>query len=90
MNERVSWKFRGVYSDGLAFMTLVTAGDLESMVALRAANQYSLALAPIMEPLKEMYSSKRNSLSSSAIVAREGNLPPPGKHDHPGTACKAG
>jgi len=52
MNERVSWKFRRAYSDGLVCMTLVEAGDLKSMVALRAANQYSLPPPQIMEPLE--------------------------------------
>ena len=90
MNERVSWNFRRVYSDGLACMTLIRAGDLKSFAALRAANQYGLALAHVMEPPKEMNSSERNSLVGSAAIAGERNLPQPSEHNHPRAGCQAG
>jgi hypothetical protein len=54
MNKRVFWKFFRVYRDGLARITLIRAGNLQSKTALGTANQYGLALAQIMEPLEEM------------------------------------
>ena len=54
MNKRVFWKCFRVYRDGLARITLIRAGNLQSKTALGTANQYGLALAQIMEPLEEM------------------------------------
>ena len=90
MNERVSWKFFRVYSDGLARMTLIRTGNLQSKTALGAANQDGLALAQVMEPLEEMNAAQRNALSSSTVSARKRNLPEPCQHNHPGTGCQAG
>ena len=63
MNKRVSWKFFRVYSDRMARMTLIRAGNLQSQTALGAANQYGLAPAQVMEPLEKMNAAQRNALS---------------------------
>ena len=54
MNTVISREFRGINGDGLAHMSLIRAGNLQSETAPGTVNRYRLALAQIMEQLVDV------------------------------------
>ena len=90
MNDSLPGVVFRIVGHGLACVAAIRGRNLESLTALRTANQHNLALPQFMEPLEEMDAPERNPLASSAEIACEGNPSQPLEHDHPGTGCQTG